>query len=183
MIVNTLEEFHMFSLNQASIMSEKFSLRWNDFENNWNRSLSQLREDNDFSDVTIITDDKVKFMAPQILLSSCSETFKFILKECNQAQSILYLHGVNSVNLRFILDYIYYGEVNLFQEQLDSFLQSAEKLEIQGLVGNGHSSGDASDFEQNTDYDSRNIQDVEEKQIMNISSAPVDTLNKTRNGQ
>ena len=122
-------------------MSEKFSLKWNDFETNWKRSLSQLRTDNDLADVTIITDDKVKFKAHKILLSSCSETFKFILKEFNQAQSILYLNGVNSVNLRFILDYIYYSEVNLFQEQLDSFVQSAEKLEIQGLVGYGHSRG------------------------------------------
>ena len=81
-------------------------------------------------------------MAHKILLSSCSETFKFILKESNQAQSILYLSGVNSVNLKFILDYIYYGEVNLFQEQLESFLESAEKLEIQGLVGNVNASED-----------------------------------------
>ena len=172
-------------------MSEKFSLKWNDYETNWKRSLSQLRGGNDFSDVTIISEDKVKFKTHKILLSSCSETFRFILKECNQTQSIVYLNGVNSVNLTFILDYIYHGEVNLFQEQLDSFLQSAEKLEIQGLVGYGRSSEDASDMEPDTDNDSRNIQDVqedqkyyqpEEKQIMNISSAPVHTIKRQNSG-
>ena len=46
----------------------------------------------------------------------------------------LYLGGVTSDNLGFILDYIYYGEVKLYQEQLDSFLESAQKLEIEGLL-------------------------------------------------
>ena len=66
------------------------------------KSLSQLREDNEFTDVTLISEDKVKFSAHKILLSSCSETFKFILKECNQTKSILFLSGINSVNLKFI---------------------------------------------------------------------------------
>ena len=73
-------------------------------------------------------------MAHKILLSSCSETFKFILKECNQSNPILYLNGVNSTNLKFILDYIYYGELNLYQERLESFLDTAQNLEIQGLA-------------------------------------------------
>ena len=116
-------------------MSEKFSLKWNDYNSNWNKSLSKLRENNAFADVTLITDDKVKFSAHRILLTSCSNVFDFILKDSNQANPFLYLSGVNSTNLGFILDYIYKGEVNLYQEQLDSFLESAQKLEIEGLLG------------------------------------------------
>ena len=116
-------------------MSEKFNLKWNDYQSNWNRSLSELRNDSDLADVTLITDDKEKFYAHKIVLSSCSNMFKFILKGSNHANPLLYLVGVNSVNLGFILDYIYCGEVNLLQEQLDSFLESAQKLEIEGLMG------------------------------------------------
>ena len=58
-----------------------------------------------------------------------------ILKENINASPLLYLGGVSAVNLGFLLDYIYHGEVNLFQEQLDSFLESAQKLEIEGLMG------------------------------------------------
>ena len=46
----------------------------------------------------------------------------------------MYLSGVNSLNLGFIHAYIYHGEVNIYQEQLDSFLESAQKLEIEGLL-------------------------------------------------
>ena len=117
-------------------MSEKFCLKWNDYQFNWNRSLSELRNDNDFADVTLISDDKVKFSAHKVLLSSCSNMFKFILKSSKHTNPFLFLGGVSSVNLGFILDYIYHGEVKIFQEQLDSFLEIAQKLEIEGLLGN-----------------------------------------------
>ena len=92
--------------------------------------------------VTLISDDKVKFSAHKVLLSSCSNMFKFILKENNSAHPLLYLGGVSSINIGLILDYIYNGEVNLFQEQLDSFLESANKLEIEGLIGQGYKEDD-----------------------------------------
>ena len=116
-------------------MSEKFALKWNDYHSNWTKSLSELRKDSDFSDVTLISDDKTKFSAHKVLLSSCSNMFKFILKENNHSSPLLYLGGVSSVNLGYILDFIYHGEINLYQEQLDSFLESAQKLEIEGLIG------------------------------------------------
>ena len=58
---------------------------------------------------------------------------KFILDDTKQA-NLLYLGGVSSTNLGFILDYIYHGEVKIFQEHLDGFLASAQKLEILGLL-------------------------------------------------
>ena len=115
--------------------SDKFSLKWNDYQSNWSQSLSGLRNDTEMSDVTLITDDKVKVLAHKILLSSCSNVFNFILKESKQTSPLLYLGGIGSANRGFILDYIYYGEVNLYQEQLDGFLESAQKLEISGLMG------------------------------------------------
>ena len=86
------------------------------------------------ANVTLVTDDKVKFSAHKILLSLCSNTFKFILKDNSHANPLIYLSGVSSANLGCILDYIYNGEVSLYQEQLDSFLESSEKLEIEGLL-------------------------------------------------
>ena len=119
-------------------MSEKFSLKWNDYQSNWNKAVNDLQKDTDFADVTLISDDKVKFSAHKIVLSSCSNMFKFILKGNGNGNSMLFLGGVSSTNLGFILDYIYQGEVNLYQEQLESFLESSQKLEIEGLLGGGN---------------------------------------------
>ena len=161
-------------------MSEKFSLNWNDFQSKWNRSLSELRSDKDLADVTLISDDKVKFSAHKILLSSCSSMFKFILKENTNSNPMLYLGGVSSINLGFILDYIYHGEVNIFQEQLESFLENAQKLEIEGLIkGSNQDDPDNLNQEQNI-YPEQIHEDqvyynlIEEKKLARMDeSAPI----------
>ena len=48
---------------------------------------------------------------------------------------MIYLSGVGSKELNCILDYIYEGEVQLYQEDLDKFLDVAQKLKINGLIG------------------------------------------------
>ena len=121
---------HVCHINVVGIlqkMSERFNLTWNDYQSNWSKALAELRNDNNFSDITLISDDKVKFSAHKILLSSCSKMLKFILDDTKQA-NLLFLGGVSSTNLGFILDYIYHGEVKIFQEHLDGFLASAQKL-------------------------------------------------------
>ena len=115
-------------------MSQKFALKSHNHLSNWNNSLSKLRNDTEFTDVTLISEDKVKFSAHKVLLSSCSSVFKFILEGHNNVNPLLYLGGVSSEYLKFILDYIYYGEVILLHEHLDGFLESAKKLEIDGLM-------------------------------------------------
>ena len=57
-------------------MTEKFALKWNDFQSNWSSSLSKLRKETDFADVTLISEDKVKFSAHKILhVATCSSSF------------------------------------------------------------------------------------------------------------
>ena len=50
-------------------MSEKFSLKWNDYQSNWNNAINELQKDTDLADVTLISDDKVNFSAHKIILS------------------------------------------------------------------------------------------------------------------
>ena len=115
-------------------MSKKFALKWPDSQSTWRNSLSTLRNDTEFADVTLISEDKIKFSAHKVLLASCSSMLKFILEGHNNSIPLLYLGGVSSEDLGFILDYIYFGEINIFQEQLDSFLETAKKLDIDGLM-------------------------------------------------
>ena len=155
-------------------MSEKFSLKWNDYQSNWNKSLHELRKDTDFADVTLISDDKVKFYAHKIILSSCSKVFKFILNDNVKANPLMYLSGVNSLNLGFILDYIYYGEVNIYQDELDSFLETAKKLEIEGLLAgtedNDETLNDHELMNQLLEAKCENIAQVEDKSLATMKN-------------
>ena len=45
------------------------------------------------------------------------------------------MRGIKSENLQAIVDFLYCGEANVFQENLDSFLSIAEELKLKGLMG------------------------------------------------
>jgi len=48
-------------------------------------------------------------------------------------QAFIFLKDVSFPDLRALVDYMYKGEVNVAQEQLASFLQTAEALDIKGI--------------------------------------------------
>jgi len=50
--------------------SDKFCLRWNDFESNISVAFRELREDKDFFDVTLACDDE-QIQAHKVILSAC----------------------------------------------------------------------------------------------------------------
>ena len=117
---------------------EKFCLKWNDFQVNVSNSFSTLRKENDFYDVSLVSDDDQVVSAHKVVLSASSQFFKSILRKADHAKPMIYLSGVESKELSCILDYIYEGEVQLYQEDLDKFLDVAQKLKINGLIGGGN---------------------------------------------
>ena len=52
---------------------------------------------------------------------------------------MIYLNGFNFNDLNLIMDYIYQGEVQILQSDLDAFLDVAQKLKIEGLIGDDKS--------------------------------------------
>ena len=115
-------------------MSEKFCLKWNDFEANVTKSFIQLRKADDFYDVTLVSDDHKQVSAHKIVLSASSEYFNNMLKMNKHSHPMLCLSGVNSRELTNILDYIYNGELQIYQEDLDQFLQTAQRFQLEGLI-------------------------------------------------
>jgi len=119
--------------------TEKFCLRWNDFESNISLAFRELREDKDFFDVTLACDDE-QIQAHKVILSACSPFFKTVLRRNPHAHPLLYLKGVKYHDLQSVLQFMYHGEVNVAQEELNSFLAIAEELRVKGLTQNNGSS-------------------------------------------
>ena len=119
-------------------MSEKFCLKWNDFQSVVSKSFSVLRQEEDFYDVTLISDDETQIPAHKLVLAASSSFFKSILKRNSHSHPLLYLSGVDSTSLGFVLDYIYQGEVEIYQNELDNFLEVAQKMKIDGLLSTVH---------------------------------------------
>ena len=57
-------------------MSEKLCLKWNDFQDNINTAFGNLRNDQDFSDVTLVCEDGEQVEAHKIILQSASPFFQ-----------------------------------------------------------------------------------------------------------
>ena len=54
-------------------MSEKFCLKWNDFDSNVSKSFGKLRNEEYLHDVTLVGDDYTQLAAHKLVLSACSE--------------------------------------------------------------------------------------------------------------
>jgi len=119
--------------------SEKFCLRWNEFESNISGAFRELREEKDFFDVTLACDDS-QIQAHKVILSACSPFFRNILRRNPHQHPLLYLKGVKYKDILAVLDFMYMGEVNVAQEELNSFLSVAEDLRVKGLTQNNSSS-------------------------------------------
>jgi len=115
--------------------SEKFCLRWNDCESNIRGAFRELRDDKDFFDVTIACEDE-QLQAHKVILSACSPFFRNILRRNQHQHPLLYLKGVKYTDLQSVLNFMYHGEVNVAQEELNSFLAVAEDLRVKGLTQN-----------------------------------------------
>ena len=119
-------------------MSQKFCLKWSDFQSNVSNSFGLLRNEDYLHDVTIVTDDNEQVEAHKLVLSASSEYFKSIFKRNKSPNLLICLEGVSSEHLLNVLDYIYNGEVQIFQEHIDKFLEVAHRFKLEGLLGNKH---------------------------------------------
>ena len=142
---------------------EKFSIKWHDFQTTVSQSFGLLRQEEDFFDVTLVSDDELEIPAHKLVLAASSSFFKSLLRKGSHPHPLLYLSGVDSTNLGFIMDYIYHGEIQMRQEQLDSFLFVARKLKVSGLNSDDNEEADSdpqkispNNVQQNIDAQSKN---------------------------
>ena len=123
----------------SKMSTEKFCLKWNDFESNISSAFKDIRDEKDFFDVTLACDDD-QLQAHKVILSACSPFFRSVLKRNPHQHPLLYLKGVKYTDLQSVLNFMYHGEVNVAQDELNSFLAVAEELRVKGLTQNNQNS-------------------------------------------
>ena len=111
-----------------------FQLAWKEFNSCASSTFQSLYSDTDFTDVTLATDDDQQLKAHKVILSSCSSFFRRILLNNPHQHPLLFLKGVKFAQLKSILQFIYLGQAEVNQIDLQSFMDSAKDLEIKGLT-------------------------------------------------
>ena len=115
-------------------MAENFCLKWKDFQINVSNTFRKLRTSDHFYDVTLVSDDQQQISAHKVVLSSSSEYFKNVLTSNSHSHPMLCLSGVSKGELENIMDFIYNGEIQIYQDELDQFLSIAQRFKLDGLI-------------------------------------------------
>ncbi len=126
----------------GSTSREMLCLRWEEFGSHFSTSFRDLRRQSCLYDVSLVASDSDELVqAHKIILSTCSPFFRNVLARqarasplSGLAHPVIYLRGISAKDLGNILDFMYEGEVNVAQEELDAFLAVAEDLKIRGLT-------------------------------------------------
>ena len=111
----------------STMHQEKYSLTWHTYSEHLKSMMKELMMNEDFSDVTLVTEDKKHIKANTNILSTCSPVFKGILKkEKNFYNPIVYLRGIQFSEMESILQFIYLGEATFYKERMVEFLAVAK---------------------------------------------------------
>ena len=113
---------------------QKFCLKWNQFNQNLKSSLSRMKDAAQLTDVTVLCEDGTRFAAHRLILAACSSFFEEIFLTNDNSPAWIYLKGVESLMFRFLLEFVYVGEVEVPEQSLAKFLETAGELKIKGLA-------------------------------------------------
>ena len=110
-----------------------YTLNLYSYPNHVKELLKEVITDPVFSDVTLVFDDLQIMKANRNILSACSPVLKTILEIDPSKTSLLYLKGLKIAEIEAMIDFVLFGEAKVPHDQMNSFLKSAESLEIKEL--------------------------------------------------
>lgn len=108
-------------------------MRWNNHQISVMSVFSKLLQNESLVDVTLACEGS-RMKAHKVVLSACSPYFQAIFEENPCQHPVVILKGFCLSDLKSIIEFIYKGEVNISQQSLNSFLKTAEMLQISGLA-------------------------------------------------
>ena len=86
------------------------------------------------SDVTLFSDDEQSFKAHKFILGASSPFFERIFVNNIEPNLWIFLQGVEFTELQMIIRFLYTGETEVAEDKWNSLLDTAQYLEIKGLI-------------------------------------------------
>ena len=94
---------------------EKLCLQWNDFQQNLTLAFRDLRDDKEFTNVTLACEDGQQVEAHKVVLISSSPFFSNLLQRNKHPHPLIYMRGLKSEDLVAMIDFLYQGETSVCQ--------------------------------------------------------------------
>ena len=116
------------------MQQEKYTIEWNTFQNHLQETQKELYIQKHFVDVTLVSDDMVKFHAHRTILCGASSIFKqLLMMDPKSTNTTLFLKGIKHEELDSILQFIYLGEANVYENRFNLFVSASKELDIEEL--------------------------------------------------
>jgi len=146
------------------MVSRKVNLSREDYSASVTKSVNNLIEDQEFTDVTLVCEDNQQIKAHKVILSASSDFFQTVLTVNRHQHPLIYLKGISKKRLKQVIEFIYIGETNVEEIDVDSFLELGKDLKIAGLVD-----------------DLEKVEEVQEPTHARLESADLDLKSESEN--
>ena len=90
----------------------------------------ELLEEDHFKDVTLVSDDLHVVKAHRALLSKSSDVLRQILLLKDDKDPIIFIRGSTREQLKSLLNFIYLGETEVTEEDMNTFVQLAKDFKV-----------------------------------------------------
>ena len=125
--------FKMFRSIAPRIVSEKYNVLWEGYNDHLRQMLHSMMKFDEFTDGTLVSDDLQEIQAHRVVLSACSPVLKNMLQKRNGGVPVIYLKGIKFSEMEPILQFMYLGITTVEQSKISGFLEVAKNLEIKEL--------------------------------------------------
>ena len=97
------------------------------------KSLNDMLGSDEFTDITLVTDDQKQMRAHRVILSACSQVFRNMMRTPTiypHSQMVIFLRGIQHHEMEMVLKFMYQGEVSIRREEVNNFANVAKSLGI-----------------------------------------------------
>ncbi|XP_055371309.1 protein tramtrack, beta isoform isoform X2 [Condylostylus longicornis] len=116
------------------MLPQQYCLRWKYHHSNLQTMFSQLLDRGCFCDVTLACDGQI-IRAHRVVLCACSTFFDTILTNyATDKDPIIIMKDAKYADVKYLVEFMYKGEINVEHANLASLLKTAEELKIKGLA-------------------------------------------------
>jgi hypothetical protein len=115
--------------------SKVFRLKWDNHLQNLSCLFESLYIQQKYVDVSLYCDGGT-LKAHKVVLSACSVYFEKIFKDHPCKHPVVIVNDIKLKEMQMVLEYMYKGELNVLEEELNSFVSVASLLDVRGLSNN-----------------------------------------------
>ena len=115
-------------------MENNINVSWDTHSSHVMEMMNGLLTAETSKDVVLVCDDQIKLRAHQFVLKAFSPVFESILSDSAPVGNpLIYLRGVNHIEMEALLNFIYMGETTLPQDRMSEFLNLGQEFQIKDV--------------------------------------------------